>query len=308
MIPDKKYIFEHNEYCEMCGDKTENHKILGQRLNQSQGFRPKKKTGITVSVKKCRNCGLLYSYPMPIPFSIQDHYGIDPEEYSWKEDYYVDDPDYYSTQINTVKKLLPEKSTGMKALDVGAGLGKALKAMQRAGFDVFGIEPSPNFRTRAIEWLKIPEDQIRLATAEEAVFPDNHFDFITYGAVYEHLYHPAAVLERSVKWLKPGGIIHIEVPNAENLVGKLINRYYRLRGTNYVTSLSPMHAPFHLYEYTVKSFEEVCKKLNLELVEKKFDVCSIFHFPGIMKPFMRKYMEWTNTGMQLTVYLRKPLN
>lgn len=306
MIANKRYIFEHNEVCEMCGDKTEGHKIMGQRLNQSQGMRPKRKTGISVSVKRCRNCGLIYSYPMPVPFSIQDHYGIDPEEYSWKEDYYKEDPNYYSKQLAAAKSLL-NFQPGMKALDVGAGLGKAMRAMQNAGFDVFGIEPSPNFRKRAFEWLKIPEEQIRLASAEEAEFPDDHFDFITYGAVFEHLYHPAQVLARSIKWLKPGGIVHIEVPNADNLVGRLINRYYRLRGTNYVTSLSPMHAPFHLYEYTLKSFEAVAKQLGLEVVKHEYEVCSIFHFPGFVKPFMRKYMEWTNTGMQLTVYLRKPV-
>jgi SAM-dependent methyltransferase len=300
----RKYSFEYNEVCEMCLDKTDNHKILGQRLSESQGFSPKKKTGITVSIKKCRNCGLIYSYPQPIPNSIQDHYGIAPEEYSWDESYFKDDPNYFLRQINKAKELLPFQP-GMKSLDIGAGLGKAMKSMLANGFDAYGIEPSPQFRQRSIEWLKIPEDRVQLASAEEADFPENYFDFITFGAVFEHLYHPAYVLERAVKWTKPGGIIHIEVPSATHLVGRLINRYYRLRGTNYVTNLSPMHAPFHLYEYTVKSFLAVGERLGLTLEHKYFDVCTIFHFPRIVQPLMRKYMEWTDTGMQLTVYMRK---
>jgi ubiquinone/menaquinone biosynthesis C-methylase UbiE len=298
------YTFETPAVCEMCHDKVDGHKILGQRLSQSQGFRPKRKTGVSVSVMKCRNCGLVYSNPQPIPASINDHYGINPEEYSWKQDYFTYDPNYFSAQIKAAKELLSFQP-GMKSLDVGAGLGKAMKAMLEAGFDAYGIEPSPNFRDRSIEWLNIPGDKIQLASAEEAEFPENYFDFITFGAVFEHLYHPAFILEKTTRWLKPGGIIHIEVPNARHFMGALFNFYYKLRGTNYVSHLCPMHAPFHLYEYTVKSFEEVSKRLSLSLVKHYFDVCDIYFVPGIVKPFLRKYMKWTDRGMQLTVYLRK---
>ena len=71
----------------MCGDDLTGHKILGIRLNKSQGLHPKKKTGIAVTVKKCSNCDLIYSSPMPVPFSLQDHYGIPPEQY-WEPSYF----------------------------------------------------------------------------------------------------------------------------------------------------------------------------------------------------------------------------
>ena len=57
----KKYSFEDVDCCEMCGDRTKNHRVLGQRLNSSQGLSPKKKQGISVSVKECNSCGLIYS-------------------------------------------------------------------------------------------------------------------------------------------------------------------------------------------------------------------------------------------------------
>ena len=55
------YSFEEISTCEMYGDKTDAHIVLGQRLNQSQGLNPKKETGISVSVKKCTNCQLIYA-------------------------------------------------------------------------------------------------------------------------------------------------------------------------------------------------------------------------------------------------------
>ncbi len=299
------YKFEDVDVCEMCNDKTDNHKILGQRLSQSQGYNPRNKTGISVSVKKCTNCGLIYSSPQPIPNNILDHYGIDPEEYSWKEGYFDYDPAYFARQITNAQELLGAKE-GMRALDIGAGLGKAMRSLQDKGFEVYGIEPSGQFRARAIEWLNIPEERISLGSVEETEFPDNHFDFITCGAVFEHFYHPAAVLEKAMRWMKPGGIIQIEVPSADHLVPKLINFYYKLRGTNYVTHLSPMHAPFHLYEYTLESFRKCCDKLGMKLERHYYEVCEILAGPSFLKPALRKYMEWTNKGMQLTVYLRKP--
>ena len=95
---------------------------------------------------------------------------------------------------------------------------------------------------------------------------DNSFDFITFGAVLEHLYDPAFALDRAMKWLKPGGIIQAEVPSADHLMSKLLNFYFKLRGTNYVTHISPMHSPFHLYEFTPRSFA------RFDLVHHRYEV------------------------------------
>ncbi len=86
---------------------------------------------------------------------------------------------------------------------------------------------------------------------------------------------------------------------------KFMNFYFKLIGTNYVTNLSPMHSPFHLYEFDIKSFEELSKKLNFSIVKQRFEVCSIYHVPKILHPVLKWYMKKTNRGMQLTVYLRK---
>jgi len=298
----KRYFFEEVTKCEMCGDAADKHRVLGQRLNQSQGFSPKKKTGISVSVKKCSRCELIYSSPQPIPFSIQDHYGTPPENY-WKTVYFGSDPQYFLDQITTVKELLPFEK-GMPALDVGAGLGKCMIALNGAGFDAYGFEPSVPFYERAITKMNISKDRLKLGMIEEVDYPENTFHFITFGAVFEHLYHPAASLARALKWLVPGGIIHLEVPSSKHLLAKLIDAYYKLCGTNYVTHLSPMHPPFHLYEFGLKSFHELGNKLNYSVIKHQYHVGAIDFIPKILHPILRQYMKWTNTGLQLTVYLK----
>ena len=297
------YRFEKITRCEMCGDISEHHKILGQRLNQSQGLSPKKRTGISVSVMQCRKCSLIYSQPMPIPADIQDHYGTPPEEY-WKENYFNYDPNYFSYQIKVVKELLPFQ-TGMAALDIGAGLGKCMISLSNAGFDTYGFEPSKPFYERALSKMGIKEDRLKLGMIEEIDYPENSFDFISFGAVFEHLYHPSQSLAKAFTWLKPGGIIQIEVPSSKHFIAKIFNFYYKLRGTNYVTHISPMHSPFHLYEFGIKSFEELGTKLGFKIEKKEYYVGDIWFIPKFFHFFLNKYMESSKTGMQLAVYLRK---
>jgi 2-polyprenyl-3-methyl-5-hydroxy-6-metoxy-1,4-benzoquinol methylase len=297
------YHFEEIVKCEMCDDLTDKHKIIGQRLNKSQGMWPRKKSGITVSIKKCTKCKLVYSSPQPVPFDIQDHYGIPPESY-WKPEYFNLDPEYFATQIKVVKNLLDFRP-GMKALDIGAGIGKCMISLEKAGFDTYGFEPSRPYYERALSKMNIKEDRLKLGMIEQIDYNESSFDFINFGAVFEHLYHPASCLEKVLKWLKPGGIIHIEVPSSKYLATKLVNLFYRLTGTNYVSNLCPMHVPFHLYEFDYKSFESLSTRLGYEIKHHEYYVANTIILPVLIRPLIDKYMKWTNSGMQLTVWLSK---
>jgi 2-polyprenyl-3-methyl-5-hydroxy-6-metoxy-1,4-benzoquinol methylase len=299
----QKYNFREITKCEMCGDSNQKHTILGQRMNKTQGFKPKTNVGITVSIQKCTNCNLIYSNPQPIPFNIQDHYGTPPEEY-WKSEYFNWTKDYFSHQITEAKSLLNFKQ-GMTALDIGAGLGKSMLSLDHLGFDTFGLEPSIPFHERAVSKMKIDPSKLKLGTIEELDYEKDSFDFITFGAVFEHLYEPSKCLEKAMEWLKPNGIIHIEVPSSKWLMPKFMNLYFKLVGTNYVTNLSPMHTPFHLHEFDIKSFQELSKKISFSIAKKKYDVCSIYYVPSFLHPILKWYMKRTDKGMQLTVYLRK---
>lgn len=298
-----EYNFVDITQCEMCGSPNSNHLILGQRMNKSQGFNPKKNIGITVSVQKCTECGLIYSNPQPIPKDIQQHYGTPPENY-WKPEYFKWTPDYFSFQIKEVKELMPFED-GMSALDIGAGLGKAMLSLESAGFNAYGLEPSVPFYEMAISKMNIKPSKLKLGRIEDLEYENNRFDFITFGAVFEHLAEPAACLEKALSWLKPNGIIQIEVPSSDWFMQKIMNGYFRLRNTNYVTNLSPMHSPFHLFEFHINSFVELSKKLNFSIAKKRYEVCSIYFVPKVFHPLLKWYMKKTDKGMQLTVYLKK---
>lgn len=297
-----RYYFNYIENCNMCGSDTSSHKILGKRLNTSQGKNPLKKIGITTSIAKCTDCNLIYTNPLPIPFDIQDHYGVPPENY-WKESYFTYDPNYFQPEIKQLRELLTIKP-GMKSLDIGAGLGKAMIALEKAGFDTYGFEPSKSFHERAISKMGIDPEKLQLGVIEVMEYAENHFDFISFGAVLEHLYDPSGSIEKALKWLKPGGIIHIEVPSSDWLVNKLINTFYKITRGDYVGNLSPMHDPYHLYEFSLKCFLKHSQTHGYDIAKHEYFVCETF-LPKILDVIIKPYMKMTKTGMQLTVWLRK---
>jgi SAM-dependent methyltransferase len=228
---------------------------------------------------------------------LAEHYGIPAEDYwgdipKWT-------PAYFKREIAAAKRLI-DFQPGMKALDVGVGSGAAMLSLEHADFEAWGLEPSAPFRKFAIATRGVCKNRVQLAAVEEAEYPAESFDFITFGAVLEHLYDPRAALQRALNWLKPGGVIQVEVPSADWLIPKLVNAFFRLRGTNYVTHISPMHSPFHLYEFTTRSFRD------FNVADHWLAVCGIPHVPHVLHPALRWIMERTGTGMQLTVYLRKP--
>ena len=298
-----EYRFDEVNQCEMCHAPSKDFIAMGVRQNRSQGFRPRRGTGIAVTVQRCKQCGLIFSNPMPVPERIEMHYPDNPEQY-W-DSAYLDEPmeQVFAGELATYRRLRPNVSEPV-ALDVGAGIGRSMAMLERNGFRVTGVEPAPGFARRAIELHGFRPEQIVVATAEEAEFGENTFDFITFGASLEHLFHPGLVLRKAARWLKPNGLIHAEVPSSRWLVGRMINTFYRLSATSFVTNLSPMHTPFHLYEFSVEAFRRHAALHRLEVESHRIEVCET-QLPRIFDPLLKPLMRVTNTGLQLVVWLKR---
>jgi len=203
-----------------------------------------------------------------------------------------------------VGDFLPFPVKDIKTLDIGAGIGKCMIVLKKHGYEAFGLEPSKSFYETAIGKMQISSERIKLSSIEEAEYPENFFDVIFFSAVLEHLYDPSYSIQKAFHWLKPNGIIHIQVPSSKWLVHKLVNTYYKITGTDYAANLSPMHKPYHLYEFSLNSFRKHGERLNYEIVEYDYYICETY-LPKLIDFIIKPYMRWTNTGMQLAVWLRK---
>jgi len=183
-------------------------------------------------------------------------------------------------------------------------MGKAMVNLARSGFDAHGIEPSPSFREFAITHTGLSPDRIKLASIEDAEFANDSFDFITFGAVLEHLPQPAAALMRTLRWMRPNGLIHVEVPSSDWLMARLVDLAYRMQGLDYTCHLSPLHPPYHLFEFTQKSFDSFASRVGCEVAFRHMYVGASYA-PRRLDRILKRAMAATNTGMQLEVWLRK---
>jgi SAM-dependent methyltransferase len=299
------YTFQPQARCNMCtAAVASSAETLGKRLGQHQGIRPRKRVGVTTTIQRCGSCGLVFSNPMPVPQDIGQHYDVPVESY-WARDMTVTDA-YFARQIELFRSLWREGGRGpAAALDIGAGVGLAMASLEKAGFDVFGLEPSAPFREAAVSRSGIPAERLSLNSVEEADYPDESFDFVTFGAVVEHLLDPAGCLERALRWTRPGGLIHAEVPSSDWLMARMLDLAYRVQGLDYTTHLSPMHSPFHLYEFTLACFERHGERAGYEIALHRRLVGKAY-VPAPFRWPLAKAMARTGTGMQLEVWLRRP--
>lgn len=297
------YSFTKISNCNFCGADESSFKLLGRRLNKAQGKFPNKLDGVTTSIKKCKKCDLIFSDPMPLPLDFDDHYGIEPNKF-WPDSYFKVDDDSFAKELKSLREISNVKFENMRALDIGAGIGKSMISMEKMGISAWGIEPSSSFFKMAIEKMHIHSSRLSNLGIENADFDSSFFDFITFGAVLEHLPDPSQSIVKAMKWLKKGGLIQIEVPSSNWFVSRLGNFYYKLFNTGFASNISPMHSPFHLYEFTNKTFEIHGRMNGYEVAFCEYHVCTTY-LPKILDPIVIPYMEKTNSGMQLEIWLRK---
>lgn len=240
---------------------------------------------------------------MPVPEKLSDHYGVQPDRY-WSAQSLELDVSYFSDQISTYKRIANGDGIGKPtALDIGAGTGKCMLALGNAGFEAWGIEPEDNFYKFAASRGGI-SSRLQNATLEKSSFPADFFDFITFGAVLEHLYDPNQAIAIALRYLKPNGLIHIEVPSSKWLINKMANFIYRIQGLDYCANISPMHSPFHIYEFDLESFKHNAIRNGYDIAFHKYIVGSTY-LPSFVDPIMKPLMRHTNMGMQLEIWLRK---
>ncbi|MEM5807226.1 MAG: class I SAM-dependent methyltransferase [Candidatus Aenigmatarchaeota archaeon] len=121
-------------------------------------------------------------------------------------------------------KCIPIKSG--RLLDVGCGDGVFLKEVQKAGFEVWGIDfGSKSIKVCQEKWclkntyVMSPQEFVEFCQREGL-----KFDVITFFEVFEHQDKLVEFLEAIKSMLEPGGYIDGSVPNRESFENLLLRR------------------------------------------------------------------------------------
>jgi SAM-dependent methyltransferase len=108
-----------------------------------------------------------------------------------------------------IAKHLPRRD-GLDVLELGCGLeARNLVALQPRLHSGYGIDFKVSERAKRVERLRFGEGPIEAATAD---FVDESFDAILFISVLEHLADPLPALAGCCRWLRPGGVLLVNVP------------------------------------------------------------------------------------------------
>ncbi len=137
-----------------------------------------------------------------------------------------------------VRKNFPPWTGRGRLLDVGCASGRFIRQMAAVGWQVAGIEFDPEAAVKA----KTVTPRIFVGDPVDADFLPESFDLVTAFHVIEHLPDPLGALRNMVRWLAPGGLMIVEVPNVAGVGGSLFGRYW-----------SGLDFPRHLIHFTPAS-------------------------------------------------------
>ncbi len=259
--------YKEETACLICGKSDA--KILGVRGNREySGANPSASPHVFTNVVQCRNCGFIYTNPeiKGIEFLEREHYN---------------NPETYQNEFNeNILKMFEHRVEYLRTfkregnlLDIGAGKGDFIFVAKKKGFDAVGVEPSPRFSEFAKKEFDVKVYQGFLADQTE--LKGQKFDLITMHHVLEHVENPKEILAQLSSFLDENGLIYIEVPNTDSYTVRLIDLYFRIRGRNWSSRLSPVHPPFHKYGYTPKSLRFLLEKSGYKIErEETFSIFS----------------------------------
>lgn len=174
------------------------------------------KTFNKLSLAECSECRLVFAEPPPLANELDQYY----QDY-WKGEVAIVSPStkrYYLAQaisrIHYLKTLL-DFSSNFKVLDIGAGPGLFLQAMQHEGIQVSysAVEPDVNQRK-----VLASNGSVSATYASIENIPSGRkFDLIVISHVLEHVTQPNQFIQSLTDLLDAGGSLFIEVPNQDYL-------------------------------------------------------------------------------------------
>lgn len=162
-----------------------------------------------VKLYRCLTCGFVSQFPGPGASTVVTDY----ENTSSLN--FVDrgleflHPERRSVLQDIVARIARTKSSG-RLLDVGCGDGHFLCLCSEKGFTGYGAESGKLLSAYAASKSGA---QVTCGAYSKDMFPEHHFDVITFLQVLEHMPAPIAALEAAHYHLRPEGILVIEVPS-----------------------------------------------------------------------------------------------
>lgn len=205
---------------------------------------------IPCDVLRCEACGLVflpseYFDPKALEELYRDNYAYVPTLGAMVDT----ERDPYRFKADKIGQYLDPERTAL--LEVGTGAGLFLRAVKDRVKRLEGVELAKGQREFCEQTYKVP---VHGQPIEEIDFA-TQFDVVCSFQVLEHVPDPVPFLRRLMHFVKPGGILYVDVPNGDNALTGLykIEEYKRF-----------FYRRQHLFNHTRKSLELLLQKAGFE--------------------------------------------
>ena len=215
----------------------------------------------TFALDRCLKCGQIMQNPLPSAEQLNRGYSAQYAPYrpGWKE---AGRPLWKILRdLTTARRLrrLERYGSGGRLLEVGCGAGDFLYAAKRAGWDVKAVEYSDVLAEALRSELGF---DVRAGDLVPGLWEPHSFDAVVMWSVLEHLQNPLQALATASSYLKPGGVLFIQIPTL----------YGVQRGMRFRQYWALLDLPRHLGFFGKTLLGDLCDRAGMQLTVFKTPV------------------------------------
>lgn len=261
--------------CPLC-DQAGPHPVL-LPVRHLSPFNPRRSPPCRLAVVRCARCGLLRLDPRPDDATLERLQAAslgDAEKGVGSFEAGNENPDYAPMLAARLRDAgFPERDG--KLLDVGCGGGELVVAVAgELGAAATGLDVSEAPLSRARR--RFPGSEWILGRVEPPALPPATFDGAAMIHVLEHLLDPVGALRVVRSWVRPGGLLAVEVPNGEFYFSRLYTialespkrlfaAWFRALGRRVPFTARGFY-PFHLTLFGSDSLRATAERAGLDVL------------------------------------------
>ncbi|MBA4312066.1 MAG: hypothetical protein C0417_05510 [Chlorobiaceae bacterium] len=243
---------------------------------------------------ECKKCKIIFINPQPTEREINSLYTKEYFEHDFRcghtGSYFDESALEKLGEDELLEQFKKFKNNGM-FLEIGCAGGAFLNTLRKAGYNVHGVEYSPEAAQFGRERFNL---NIHTGDLSSAKYDDNMFDLVYMGDVLEHLPDPNVTLNEIYRIMKPGGVLGIRCPMQTNTLFSRIGFFvYSILGKKATVHLPP----YHLFEYRPISFHYLLNSngFKIEIINQTIMPAAEISLRGsALQKTMKKMFQYPN--------------
>jgi 2-polyprenyl-3-methyl-5-hydroxy-6-metoxy-1,4-benzoquinol methylase len=206
---------------------------------------------------RCARCRLVFVSPRPRRREAIDSLYTD-RTYSTRQVSHALTPGRMREAEWRLDKLERHTRRRGRLLDVGCSAGSFLIAARQRGWNVCGIDVSPEAVAHARNAYAL---DVGVSTLEDAALPERSVDVVTLFECIEHMLDPRTALQSAARLLRDDGMLVITTPNVDGFVPRTT---YWLLGRTLGAWEHPT-PPHHLYQFSRRTLTALLHDVGFQV-------------------------------------------